>query len=315
MVSRKKRANAKNLAEESRREEKVCETEVEQTDKDQCDEETPDQFYDSNEELRFENESIEYEDNPQVSLSIIYNQLKLYRSELLTKIDIVKDDIVQQLKSENQALLEKITSLESNLQSKEKEISEIKAELNASKKEFVKVERDVIDLQQYIRRNNIEICNIPESENESIKDLEKKVVQISKAVGLNVTTNQIEACHRLATNQNGPRKVIVRFTNRKNCEILLRSSKLFKEKTTQEKAGLSSKIFINNNLCSYNKFLWGKAKCLKQNKLIHKFWCFNGTINVLLTDNVGDHAHKIKHINDLIDLKPDNDIWKAHLTK
>ena len=47
-----------------------------------------------------------------ISLVIIYSQLKLYRSELLTKIDNVKDDILAQLQNENQCLEGEFTELE-----------------------------------------------------------------------------------------------------------------------------------------------------------------------------------------------------------
>ena len=47
-----------------------------------------------------------------ISLVIIYSQLKLYTSELLTKIDNVKDDILAQLQNENQCLEGEFTELE-----------------------------------------------------------------------------------------------------------------------------------------------------------------------------------------------------------
>ena len=55
-----------------------------------------DEFHDSQEEIDLT------EDNENVSLGMIYSQLKLYGSELLTKIDNVKDDILTQLQNENQ---------------------------------------------------------------------------------------------------------------------------------------------------------------------------------------------------------------------
>ena len=59
-------------------------------------EDNNDEFHDSHKEIDLA------EDNENVSLGIIYSQLKLYRSELLTKIDNVKDDILTQLQNENQ---------------------------------------------------------------------------------------------------------------------------------------------------------------------------------------------------------------------
>lgn len=51
--------------------------------------------------------------------------------------------------------------------------------------EFTEVIRDVIDLQQCIRRNNIEICGTPGS----VTKLEKCVLYIAKAVGIKLSAN------------------------------------------------------------------------------------------------------------------------------
>ena len=105
-----------------------------------------------------------------ISLVIIYSQLKLYGSELLTKIDNVKDDILAQLQNENQFLEGEFTELEKEAWYKVWENDHIKSKLEQKMKkkhtlvkgtEITEVERDVI--QQYIHRNSIEICGIPES--------------------------------------------------------------------------------------------------------------------------------------------------------
>ena len=146
--------------------------------------------------------------------------------------------------------------------------------------EFDELERDIAEVQQYIRRNNVEICNIPEGDN---IDLEKIIIKIGRAVDVVITKNDIEACHRLPKKAGtpGPRNVIARFVNRKQCERLLRKSKQFANKSTQERAELNSRIFINNNLCGYYKLLWGKAKKLYQLKLVKEFCIFNGKLKVV----------------------------------
>ena len=53
---------------------------------------------------------------------MIYSQLKLYRSELLTKIDNVKDDILTQLQNENQCLRGEIIELKKELDTKSRKI-------------------------------------------------------------------------------------------------------------------------------------------------------------------------------------------------
>ena len=60
---------------------------------------------------------------------MIYSQLKLYRSELLTKIDNVKDDILTQLQNENQCLRGEIIELKKELDTKSGKIDQIESYL------------------------------------------------------------------------------------------------------------------------------------------------------------------------------------------
>ena len=48
----------------------------------------------------------------------------------------------------------------------------------------------------------------------SDSQLEEKVVDILKAIDINITANEIEACHRLGKKN---KSVIVQFINRKHC--------------------------------------------------------------------------------------------------
>ena len=77
------------------------------------------------------------------------------------------------------------------------------------------MEKDIIDPQQYIRRNNIEICGMPT--NIPDHELEQKVISLAAAIDVKIKKSDIEACHRLhdKNNDNGPKKTIVRFTNRR----------------------------------------------------------------------------------------------------
>jgi len=58
------------------------------------------------------------------------------------------------------------------------------------------------------------------------------------------------------------------------------------------------KIYINNNLCPYNKLLWGKCKKLYNEKKIDRFWIYNG--HLYISDDEEDtQGTKIFHLNDL----------------
>jgi hypothetical protein len=120
--------------------------------------------------------------------------------------------------------------------------------------------------------------------------------------------SDIEACHRLPLSKNvknktTPKRTVVRFTNRKNCDSLFRNEKKLYS-INLEKIGLQNvKLYINNNLCPYYKLLWSKSKNLYDTNIINRFWVFNGTINVKIGEN-DTLIHKITHESDITALFP-----------
>lgn len=62
--------------------------------------------------------------------------------------------------------------------------------VNEKEHEVVNIEKDVINLQQYIRRNNIEFCGI--SDNIKSNQLQQKVIDIAKEIDVKIDTTEIE---------------------------------------------------------------------------------------------------------------------------
>ena len=122
-----------------------------------------------------------------------------------------------------------------------------------TRSEFFNVERDVIEVQQHSRRNNVEISGLPEN----LTNFQSSIIKLVQLVGIKIKPDDIQACHHLPKGKNhrGPMKVIARFVNRKTSESLIRSNKKFVHRDVFEKAGLHEKIYINNSLSNYNKNL------------------------------------------------------------
>ena len=243
----------------------------------------------------------------EVTLEMIYWEMKDMKSQIANS----QKDILLKMSTENKAMKKEIEDLKKDIKTKADIIEQLRTDLDyigcckTDKDEFIEFERDTGELQQYIRRNNIEIAGIPDSVGQN--ELEKKVIEIAKAVDIDVTENDIEACHRLQSRnrQKGPKRTIVRFVNRKFAEKLLKKGKMFKDRKIVEKAKLSNIIYINNNLCSYYRYLWGKVKGLYDRNAIDSFWVFNGRINIRFADNP-DEVMKVTHLNDLINCFPDH---------
>ena len=77
-----------------------------------------------------------------------------------------------------------------------------------------KLQANLNQIQQYSRRENIEIIGFPDTVKQ--ENLEETVITILK-ININVTPYNIVACHRLRKKKNAAAaNVILRFLNRKN---------------------------------------------------------------------------------------------------
>ena len=69
-------------------------------------------------------------------------------------------------------------------------------------------------LEQYERRNNLETTGIPDDVSD--ENLEEKAIQVLSEIQVNVSSSDIEACHRIGKSKNSSKKTIVQFINRKH---------------------------------------------------------------------------------------------------
>ena len=92
---------------------------------------------------------------------------------------------------------------------------------------LIEFETSTNKLEHYGRRNNLIISGIPDSV--KTEDLEEPVTEILSDIDVKVTTNDIEACHRVGRSDNkiGSTKTIVCFVNRKNAKQALYDKKNF----------------------------------------------------------------------------------------
>ena len=99
-------------------------------------------------------------------------------------------------------------------------------------------ERGLNDLEQYGRRSNLKVFNIPEDTNETSEISTNKVCdKITNIMGVKTTPDDIEVCHRVPvsnqTRSDGQAKVkpiIIRFKDRKHRDAILRVKSNCKDK-------------------------------------------------------------------------------------
>ena len=98
-------------------------------------------------------------------------------------------------------------------------------------------------LEQCGRRKNLEITRIPDDVSD--ENLEEKVTQVLSAIQVNVSSSDIEACHRIGKAKSRQKKTTVRFINRKYAKKALINRKGL---LNINKSSLSMSIFDNISL-------------------------------------------------------------------
>jgi len=152
-----------------------------------------------------ENEKIVFNKNDRNQLQEIYDTVK-----------ILKDEI-QYLKFE-------LEESNSNLETIKTENAQLKQALNLTN---FKLD----SLEQYGRRENLRLHNIPESEGNR-DDGETKLIEVANALNISLNASDIQRVHRLGkkrTNATKSRSIIVRFQSYKKRNEFLRAKKNLKK--------------------------------------------------------------------------------------
>ena len=130
-------------------------------------------------------------------LNVIEKNIKSStNNQVHDSMPIIKDSIINALKGDNQNLHSKVEDLEIKLH---------ETELCLNR------------LDQYNRRNNIEIQGIPSNVTDEV--LEDTVVNIFKSLNIDIKKSDIERCHTLC--KANPKTTIACFVNRKHAEEIL----------------------------------------------------------------------------------------------
>ena len=125
------------------------------------------------------------EDNLQKSISGL-------RDYILNIIDV----IIQRLQEDNLKLKERVSCLEYKV---------------------IQLEIKNNSLEQYGRKNNLEIKGIPTSISDD--ELEKTAVVILNSINVNLDSSDVEACHKIFRSKDDkPKKTIKSIANRKFCK-------------------------------------------------------------------------------------------------
>lgn len=138
------------------------------------------------------------------------------------------------------------------------------------------------DLEQYSRKNSLEIVGVPESAYESTEEV---AIRIGEAVNITIKPEDIEISHKLRRKNSKP--VIVKFLSHKvktrlyKARTKLKGLKVSDIFPSYANASLQEqRIYINENLTDYRRELFWKANQKKKDNMIISAWTIDGKLFV-----------------------------------
>ena len=187
----------------------------------------------------------------QINIATILGENKSIRSEMA---DLKRT--IQQQKDD-------ITALKTSQEHTTKQYNEAERELAAARKKIQEQEEEIGELydlqdklEQYTRKNSLEIHGVPESAYTKTEDV---VLKLAEALEVSVERKDIEICHKL--NRKGNKPIIVKFMSHKVKTNLYRAraklknvrvSNIFPHCSTSTLVQ-ADRIFLNESLSSYRK--------------------------------------------------------------
>ena len=211
----------------------------------------------------------------------VRNQLKTIESA--QKFISDKYDSVMEM---TQATNKELKTMQNRLRESEERVNNIEGEVYNNM-------ASVDDMQQYLRRDCLEITGIPVV---PLDDPCNLVAEVCEILNVGLDENDISVAHRLRATKNTKDRIIVKFVKRnKRDEVYKQRSKL-NGKTTrclptvnaeiqEGSIGTTAKIYINESLTAYRRRLFGKINAFKNANNYKFIWTTNGTITKIHLDN------------------------------
>ena len=196
----------------------------------------------------------------------------------------------------------KLENLENRIDQLQQENKKLKCKIRGNEKHLddqlgyiYSLEKDLSRLDQYGRRENVEIQGIPADVSD--QELEGEVLKILHCLGLTrISHFAIVACHRIGRkDRNGSRNTIIRFLNRKDATATLMS----KSKVYLCKNLGYDNLKLLENLCPAYRSIFDELVELKKEGSIQKVWSFNGQISYTVSDGGQEKTKKVHHESDL----------------
>lgn len=187
---------------------------------------------------------------------------------------------ISNLEGENQQLKDRCATLEGDLGLVNRKISVLQTELQ--------------DTQQYMRRDNIEVKGIPQTQNEDVYMILENIARILQVP---FDKGDISVAHRVPGKDGPP--IIAKFISRQTRGLWLAANRGKRIVASQlnQRFG-DNPVYVNCHLTGHNKHLLGVAKKLVKEKQLVAAWCV-GDGRIIVRKAEGGKATRIWSEEDL----------------
>ena len=143
-----------------------------------------------------------------------------------------------------------------------------------------KIERDITNNSQYLRRRQLELWNMP-TEIADSRDQKKEVANILSLTGINVSPGDIDICHKLK--KQG--QLIIEMRNRDLRDRVLRARKNLKNKKSELLKKKCTRMSVVESMCPEYRRLDYICRKLKTKELIDNTWFFGRKLFIIDSNN------------------------------
>lgn len=236
-------------------------------------------------------------------------------TDLLSALQDFKVQMIEEMKKEIHTLAESVQFMSNKMDESTNIMKTIKEELAAIKKEnehlttmnsalnteVTSLKHRVKALEQYSRKNNVEVNGIPETPREDVVGLVKDV---GAALGVEIQESDISTAHRVPSfKKDRPPPLIVQFSRRFTRDTVLNKYKDKKGLTARQinPAFPDKIVYVNEHLTPENKIFLSKLK-VKCKEIGYQYaWCREGRFFV--RKRQGDRYIKVDSYDELNKLK------------
>ncbi|XP_066931698.1 putative leucine-rich repeat-containing protein DDB_G0290503 [Clytia hemisphaerica] len=184
----------------------------------------------------------------------IVDSMKNMKEELYQSIQSQRflDTKYEEQKVQLSRLETKVKSLCTDISDKEMTINQLKERLKLTEASFLSNKSDINALEQYGRREMINISGIPRKNNE---DTDKIVFNITDKLGIDLYLDDIEVTHRTSPKINAP--IIVKFNSRRTRdEVWNFRYKLKNLKASDFGFDSNNSVYFNESLTEHNRSIF-----------------------------------------------------------